>query len=123
MSWQCPTCETVNQDVTPVCTVCDTLAPVIESFLSLESIEDLREYNAKLDEVHRLEVACDFDAMLETALEAIAIYKENGLAVDKAKQALKKSNEVQLKIQLLTLLNSTIEKKNYLAANVIIHLI
>lgn len=123
MSWQCPTCETVNQDVTPVCTVCDTLAPVIESFLSLESIEDLREYNSKLDEVHRLEISGDYDRMLDVALEAISIYKENGIAVDKAKQALTKSNEVQLASQLSILLNSTIEKKNYLAATAVIRLI
>ena len=123
MSWQCPTCETVNQDVTPVCTVCDTLAPVIESFLSLESIEDLREYNSKLDEVHRLEISGDYDRMLDVALEAIATYKENGIAVEKAKQALKKSNEIQLASQLATLLNSTIEKKNYLAATAVIRLI
>lgn len=123
MSWQCPTCETVNQDVTPVCTVCDTLAPVIESFLSLESIEDLREYNSKLDEVHRLEISGDYDRMLDVALEAISIYKENGIAVDKAKQALKKSSEVKLTNQLSILLNSTIEKKNYLAATAVIRLI
>lgn len=123
MSWQCPICETVNQDVTPVCTVCDSLAPVIESFLSLESIEELREYNKKLDEIHRVEIKGDYERMLEIALDAIAIYKENGLAVEKAKQALKHLNEDMLKFQLSTLLNATIEKKNYLAATAVIRLI
>lgn len=123
MSWQCPICETVNQDVTPVCTVCDSLAPVIESFLSLESIEDLREYNEKLDEIHRLEIEGNYEKMLKIALEAIAIYKENGLAVEKAKQALKRKNEALLTSELISLLHSTIENKNYLAATAIIRLI
>lgn len=123
MSWQCPICETVNQDVTPVCTVCDSLAPVIESFLSLESIEELRKYNNKLDEIHRLEIEGNYERMLEIALDAIAIYKENGLAVEKAKQALRHLNEDRLKSQLSTLLNATIEKNNYLAATAVIRLI
>lgn len=123
MSWQCPKCETVNQDVTPVCTVCDTLAPVIESFLSIESIGDLSEYNVKLDEVHRLEISGDYENMLVVALEAIAIYKENGLAVEKAKQALKHLNEEQLKLQLINLLSSNTEKKNYTEATLILRLI
>lgn len=123
MSWQCPTCETVNQDVTPVCTVCDNLAPVIQSFLSLEAIELSSEYNEKLEEVHRLQIAGEYDRMFDIALEAISIYKENGLAVEKAKQALKHISEEQLNSQLSTLLNSTIEKKNYLAATAIIRLI
>lgn len=123
MSWQCPTCETVNQDVTPVCTVCDNLAPVIQSFLSLETIELSSEYNEKLEEVHRLQIVGDYDRMFDVALEAIAIYKENGLAVSKARQALKHLNEEQLKSQLSILLNTTIEKKNYLAATAIIRLI
>lgn len=123
MCWQCPTCETVNQDVTPICTVCDSLSPVIESFLSLESIEDVREYNIKLDEVHRLEISGDYEKMLTLALEAIAIYKENGLALEKAKQALKHLNKEQLNIQLTNQLKSSIEKKNYLAANLILRLI
>lgn len=123
MSWQCPTCETVNQDVTPICTVCDTLAPVIESFLSLEEIEIRREYNTKLDEVHRLEIEGDYEKMLQLALDAIAIYKENGLAVEKAKQALILNKDQQLKNELTLLLDSTIEKKNYLVASTIIRLI
>lgn len=123
MSWQCPICETVNQDVTPVCTVCDNLAPVIQSFLSLEAIEQLSEYNEKLEEVHRLQISGEYDRMFDVALEAISTHKENGLAVEKAKQALKHLNEEQLKLQFSTLLNTTIEKKNYLAATAIIRLI
>lgn len=84
MSWQCPNCETVNQDVTPVCTVCDHLAPVIDSFLSLEGIQLQTEYNAKLDEVYALESSGEYEQMLQTALEAISIYRENALAVGKA---------------------------------------
>lgn len=123
MSWQCSICETVNQDISPKCTVCDTLAPVIESFLSLESIECLREYNAKLNEIHRLEVSRDYDMMFDIALEAMAIYKENGIAVEKAKQALKRNNDILLMNQLKTLLNSSMDKKNYLGAIAVIEII
>ncbi len=123
MSWQCPTCETVNQDVTPVCTVCDSIAPVIESYLSLEAIELLREYNKKLDSIHSLEAAGNFEAMLDTAMEALALYKENSLALNKAKHALIHLNNDKLKSQFSVLLNSAIEKKNYLAASVLLKLI
>lgn len=122
MSWQCPTCETVNQDVTPVCTVCDSIAPVIESYLSLEAIELLREYNKKLDSIHSLEASGDFEAMLDTAMEAIALYKENSLALDKAKHALIHLNNDKVKSQISTMLNSAMEKKNYLAASALFKL-
>lgn len=122
MSWQCPTCETVNQDVTPVCTVCDSIAPVIESYISLEAIELLREYNKKLDSIHSLEASGDFEAMLDTAMEAIALYKENSLALDKAKHALIHLNNYKVKSQISTMLNSAMEKKNYLAASTLFKL-
>ena len=122
MSWQCPTCETVNQDVTPICTVCDSIAPVIESYLSLEAIELLREYNEKLDSIHSLEVAGSYEAMLETAMEAISLYKENGLALDKAKHALIHLNNDKLKSQFSYMLKSEMEEKNYLFASVLIKL-
>ena len=122
MSWQCPTCETVNQDVTPVCTVCDSIAPVIESYLSLEAIELLREYNEKLNSIHTLEASGDFEAMLDTAMEAIALYKENSLALDKAKHALIHLNNDKVRSQISTMLNSAMEKKNYLAASALFKL-
>lgn len=123
MSWQCPKCETVNQDVTPVCTVCDSIAPVIESYLSLEAIELLREYNEKLDSIHFLEAEGNFEAMLDTSMEAIALYKENGLALDKAKHALIHLNNAKLKSQFSILLNNAIEKKNYIVASALLKLI
>lgn len=123
MSWQCPTCETVNQDVTPVCTVCDSIAPVIESYLSLETIELLKEYNEKLDSIHSLEVAGNYEAMLDTAMEAVALYKENSLALEKAKHALIHLNNAKLKSQISGLLNSAMEKKNYLTASALLKLI
>lgn len=123
MSWQCPKCETVNQDVTPVCTVCDSIAPVIESYLSLEAIELLREYNEKLDSIHSLEAAGDFEAMLDTAMEAIALYRENSLALDKAKHALIHLNSDKLKSQFSELLKNSMEKKNYTAASTLLKLI
>lgn len=122
MSWQCPICETANQDVTPVCTVCDSIAPVIESYLSLEAIELLREYNEKLDSIHSLEVSGDFEAMLDTAMEAIALYKENSLALDKAKHALIHLNNDKMKSEISTMLHSAMEKRNYLAASALFKL-
>lgn len=113
MSWQCPICETVNQDVTPICTVCDNLAPVIESYLSIENIRLMSEYNKKLDYIHTLEAAREYEAMLNAAIEAIPLYKENGLAVEKAKHALSHLNKVKLKETITSLLNSSIEKGNY----------
>lgn len=123
MSWQCPTCETVNQDVTPVCTVCDSIAPVIESYLSLEAIELLREYNDKLDSIHSLEADGNYEAMLDTAMEAIALYKENSLALEKAKHALIHLNNTKLKSQISALLNNAMEKKNYHTASALFKLI
>lgn len=89
MSWQCVYCETINQDAVPVCTVCDRLAPVIESYLSLENIDCTIKYNEKLDLIHQLEENGEYEKMLETAVEAIALYKNNSLALKKAKEALK----------------------------------
>lgn len=123
MSWQCPTCETVNQDVTPVCTVCDSIAPVIESYLSLEAIELLREYNEKLNSIHSLEAVGNYEAMLNTAMEAIALYKENSLALEKAKHALIHLDNLKLKSKISVLLDSAIDKKNYLLASAMLKLI
>lgn len=122
MSWQCPTCETVNQDATPVCTVCDRIAPVIETYLSLESIELLREYNEKLNAIHSLEATGNYEDMLDTAMAAVALYKENGLALDKAKHALIHLNNDQLKKQISIMLENAIEEKNYLQASVLLNL-
>lgn len=120
MSWQCPICETVNQDVTPICTVCDSLAPVIESFLSLEAIERLHDYNEKLDVVHTLEMEGKYDKMLEEALKAMAIYHENGLAIEKAKHALQRIQQNKLLEELRSLLNEAMEKRDYrIASNII----
>ncbi len=104
MSWQCPNCETVNQDVAPVCTVCDHLAPVIESFLSLEGIKLQTDYNHKLEDVHAREAKGDYNGMLEAALSAMAIYKGNGLAVKKAEIALQKIFEERVLDQVYSLL-------------------
>lgn len=123
MSWQCPICETVNQDITPVCTVCDNIAPVIETYLSLEAINLLREYSEKLDSIHSLEATGNFEAMLDVAMEAIALYKENSLALEKAKHALIHLNNEKLKSQFSIILNSMIEKKNFLVASALIKII
>lgn len=117
MSWQCPICETVNQDVTPVCTVCDHLAPVVDSYLSLESIENLRIYNEKLEEVHSLEIDNNFSGMLDAAIQAMALYRENGLAIEKAKQAIKKFYAKDMEGKLLVLLQDACKKKNLILAN------
>ena len=120
MSWQCPICETVNQDVTPVCTVCDHLAPVVDSYLSLESIENLRDYNDKLEEVHLLEIAKDYSAMLDVSIQAMALYKDNDLAIEKARQAMTKLQASQLEDQVIAILGSAIDKKNLNLAQAII---
>lgn len=120
MSWQCPNCETVNQDVTPVCTVCDHLAPVIDSFLSLEGIQLQTEYNAKLDEVYALESSGEYEQMLQTALEAISIYRENALAVGKAKQALQHIQNCKFLDILFRMLTESVDKKNLNMASALI---
>lgn len=122
MSWQCPICETVNQDVTPVCTVCDNLAPVIESYLSLEAIERLRDYNEKLDVIHALEKEGRFEEMLDVSIQAISLYKENGLALEKARHALTYLSRKKLTEQLQSSLNGALGKRDYRLASVIINL-
>ncbi|MDE6577452.1 MAG: hypothetical protein K2J82_07105 [Muribaculaceae bacterium] len=112
MSWQCPNCETVNQDITPVCTVCDHLSPVVDSFLSLESIEKLRDYNDKLEEVHALEIAGKYEEMVEASVKAMSLYRENDLAIEKAHQGLKKLQISKLEKIILSLLEDALEKKN-----------
>ena len=123
MSWQCPICETVNQDVAPICTVCDHLAPVIDSYLSLESIESLRDYNTKLTEVHSFEVVKDYAAMLETAIQAMSLYKDNGLAIEKARQAIIKLQETQLENKIVGILEDAISKKNLNLASGILKIV
>lgn len=123
MSWQCPICETVNQDVTPICTVCDHLAPVIQSYLSLEAIELSRKYNENLDIIHSLEAEGNYEMMFDTAMKAISIYKENGLALEKAKHALLHLNENKLKNQILGILNNFITEKNFALASVLFRLL
>ena len=112
MSWQCPICETVNQDVTPVCTVCEHLAPVVDSYLSLESIENLREYNDKMEKVHTLEVDKDYNGMLELATQAIALCKDNRLAIEKVQDALKKLQYVNIEKKFTSILEDSLTKKN-----------
>lgn len=123
MSWQCPICETVNQDVTPVCTVCDHLSPVVDSYLSLESIENLREYNEKIKGINRLEIAKDYNVMLELAIQAISLCKDNRLAVDKAKDAIRKLQDEKLESLCTSVLEESLSKKNLTLAAGLIKLI
>lgn len=122
MSWQCPIYETVNQDVTPICTVCENLAPVIDSYLSLEAIERIGDYNKKLDEVHKFEVDKAYGKMLEASIEAISLYKENSLALEKAKQALIYLQQQNLNEKVFSLLDSALERNDLNNASVIIKL-
>lgn len=123
MSWQCPICETVNLDVTPVCTVCDNLAPVIQSYLSLQAIDLLQEYNKKLDAIHTLEADGNYEEMLNTAMEAISLYRENSLALDKAKHALIHLNQFKLKKQISDNINNAIEKEDFTLADSLFQLL
>lgn len=61
--------------------------------------------------------------MLDTAMEAIALYKENSLALEKAKHALIHLNNTKLKSQISVFLNRAMAKKNYLAASALLKLI
>lgn len=105
MSWQCPYCETVNQDAVPICTVCDHIAPVITSFLSLEEIDNAREYSEKLARIHQLENDGNYSEMLSVCMEAISLYKANDVALSKAQQAIQKLVEQELADNILSLLN------------------
>lgn len=116
MSWQCPYCETVNQDAVPVCTVCDRIAPVIESFLSLEEIEHAREYAETLSEINRHESSGEYNKMLESALKAIASYQQNDIAVNKAQLAIKLDFQTKIKKQLLAIIDKSISEENFLLA-------
>lgn len=89
MSWQCPICKTTNSDFISVCPVCKKTAPVIEAYLTSESVRFLRQYNSKLDIVHRLEEEGDYQKMFDAAMEAMALYPDNNEAVEKAKIALR----------------------------------
>lgn len=89
MSWQCPTCKTTNPDFITVCPVCKKTAPVIEAYLTSESVKFLRQYNSKLDLVHRLEEEGKYQEMFDTAMEAMALYPDDKEAVEKAKIALR----------------------------------
>lgn len=117
MSWQCAHCETVNQDAVPVCTVCDCLAPVVESFLSLEKIECTTEYNEKLDLIHQLEIASEYERMFDVSLEAIALYKDNTLAVKKAKIALKQLQEKKASKKLTSIIDKAIKSGDFTFAS------
>lgn len=119
MSWQCPYDETVNQDAVPYCTVCGRLAPVIESFLSLEQIENISLYNDKLDKVHQYEFNGQYENMLATALEAIRLYKENGLAVAKVRVAVKRILENDMAYKLIKLIDRSLDTHDFsIASNV-----
>ena len=117
MSWQCPYCETVNQDAVPVCTVCDRIAPVIESFLSLEEIEHAREYAEKLSDINKHESSGEYNKMLECALKAIASYQQNDIAVNKAQLAIKLDIEAKIKKRLLSIIDKSVSEANYLLAD------
>ena len=119
MTWKCSNCEAENQDVTPVCTVCDNIAPVIQSYLSLENIESSRKYNELLDSIHLLEVDADYEGMLSAAMEAVSIYKYNDLALDKAKQALIYLNKADLEKHLREILKKAIDENNQVLANLL----
>lgn len=116
MSWQCAHCETVNQDVTPVCTVCDRLAPVVESYLSLEKIQRTTEYDEKLDLIHKLENDSEYEKMFEESLEAITLYQDNLLAVKKAKVALKQMQEKKSSKKLSDIIEKAIKANHFYEA-------
>jgi uncharacterized transporter YbjL len=122
MSWQCPYCETVNQDVVPLCTVCDRLAPVIESYLSLEKIEHANQYTTLLSQIKDFERIEDTNQAIQTALDAIAIYEDNDVAVSKLKENIKAEVDNKISLTISELLHAAVESEDYVTANCIIEL-
>lgn len=117
MSWQCPYCETVNQDAVPICTVCERVAPVVESFLSLEQIDHAREYEELLSDVYTFEAEQDYDKMLQTALKAASTFTQNDTAISKVHLAIKLAYEKKFQDYILSKIAEFSERENYVIAN------
>jgi tetratricopeptide (TPR) repeat protein len=122
MSWQCPYCETVNQDAVPVCTVCDRLSPVVESYLSLETIQHAKEYTEKLAQINEFELSGDFPNAISTALEAISVYEDNDVALQKLKEDTKMEVDMNMSSALSDMLSSAVESNEYSNADIVIKL-
>lgn len=122
MSWQCPYCETVNQDAVPVCTVCDRLSPVVESYLSLETIQHAKEYTEKLAQINEFELAGDISNAISTAIEAISIYEDNDVALQKLKEDTKMEADMNMSSDLFDMLSSAVESNEYSNADIVIKL-
>lgn len=122
MSWQCPYCETVNQDAVTICTVCERIAPVVESFLSLEQIAHAREYGELLTDIYDYEKEGDFDRMLAAALKAACTYNQNDVAISKIQLAIKLSHEKIFQVFILAKIKENIDLKLFSAADAYIQL-
>lgn len=122
MSWQCPYCETVNQDAVPICTVCERVAPVVESFLSLEQIDHAREYEELLSEVYSFESEQDYDKMLQTALKAANTFSQNDTAISKVHLAIKLSTEKRVQEFILTKIQEHVDSTEFETAQTFIKL-
>lgn len=122
MSWQCPYCETVNQDAVPICTVCERVAPVVESFLSLEQIDHAREYEELLSEIYSFEAEQDYDKMLQAALKAASTFTQNDTAISKVHLAIKLAYEKKSKSYILSKIVQYTECNNYTLANTYVSL-
>lgn len=122
MSWQCPYCETVNQDAVSLCTVCNRIAPVVETFLSLEQIGHAREYEKLLSDVYSFEAGQDYDKMLQTALKAARTFTQNDTAILKAHLAIKLAYEKKFKNYILSKIVEYTECNNYTMANAYVSL-
>lgn len=122
MSWQCPYCETVNQDAVPICTVCERIAPVVESFLSLEQIDHAREYEELLSDVYSFEAEQDYDKMLQAALKAACTFTQNDTAISKVHLAIKLAYEKKFKNYILSKIVEYTECNNYTMASAYVSL-
>ncbi len=122
MSWQCPYCETVNQDAVPICTVCERVAPVVEAFLSLEQIDHAREYEELLSDVYSFEAEQDYGKMLQTALKAVSTFTQNDTAISKVHLAIKLAYEKKFQDDILSKIAEYTECNNYTIANAYISL-
>lgn len=122
MSWQCSYCETVNQDAVPICTVCERVAPVVDSFLSLEQIDHAREYEELLSNVYTYETEGNYEKMLEAALKAASTFNQNDVAVSKIHLAVKLAFTEKMQDLILSKIKEYFSLNEYMKAQSYVHL-
>lgn len=113
MSWLCSNCGTENQDAEPLCTVCDCVAPVIQSYLSLDKINRAKLYADALSQIDQCEHEGNYTRMANEAVSAITTYEDNALAVDKLRLAIHRECQTETQRVLLSLIGSALTDDKY----------